>query len=122
MIDCFGKNPTEPQVMVKCGKEKAMSKRYVPSKLFRMRLLIMIFINMCPIFHWVRNNRRILNFYYYICLAEFEKVKNKDSEVIDLLHRDLLDARDSFDKLYGLANFMNSREFRMLVAAAPDKK
>lgn len=21
MIDCFGKNPTEPQVMVKCGKE-----------------------------------------------------------------------------------------------------
>ena len=55
-------------------------------------------------------------------MSEFEKVKHKDSEVIDLLHRDLLDARDSFDKLYGLANFMNSREFRMLVAAAPDKK
>ena len=99
-----------------------MRKRYVPSKFFKMRLAVMIFINMCPVFHWVRNNRRILNFYYYTCLAEFEKVKHKDSEVLDLFHRDLIDSKDSFDKLYGLANFMNSWEFRELVAAAPNKK
>ncbi|MBR5419855.1 MAG: hypothetical protein IK115_01760 [Lachnospiraceae bacterium] len=96
-------------------------KRYRDTS-FKKRLMIMIFINICPVFHWVRNNRRILNFYYYICLAEFEKVKDKDSEVLNMLHRDLLASKHSFDSLYGIANFMNSREYRALVKAAPDKK
>lgn len=99
-----------------------MSSQRCSDNTFKKRLLVMIFINMCPVFHWVRNNRRILNFYYYICLAEFEKVKDRDSEVLDLLHRDLIAAGDSFDKLYGLANFMNSKEYRALVRTAPLKK
>ena len=82
----------------------------------------MIFINMCPVFHWVRNNRRILNYYYYVCLAEFERVKDKDSEVLDLLHRDLIASRNSFDKLYGLANFMNSYEYKRLIQTAPTRQ
>ena len=82
----------------------------------------MIFINICPVFHWMRNNRKLLNFYYYICLAEFEKVRDRDSEVLDLLYRDLVASRDSFDKLYGLANFMNSKEYKDLVRSAPRKK
>ena len=90
--------------------------------IFKIRLLVMIFINICPVFHWMRNDRRILNFYYYACLAEFEKVKDKDSEVLDLLHKDLVASGDSFDKLYGLANFMNTREYRDLVRSAPSRK
>jgi len=99
-----------------------MSNKYYPDKLFQKHLMIMIFINMCPVFHWVRNNRRILNYYYYICLAEIEKVKDLDSEVLRLLRKDLIDARESFDKLYGLANFMNSKEYKALVRAAARRK
>ena len=82
----------------------------------------MILINMCPVFHWVRNNRRILNFYYYVCLAEIDKVKDKDSEILLRLRHDLIASRNSFDSLYGIANFMNTKEYRALVASAPDKK
>ena len=99
-----------------------MSKPYAPDALYKKHLAVMIFINMCPVFHWVRNNPRILRYYYYICMAEFEKVKDKDSELLDMLYRDLRASRHSFDCLYGIANFMNSKEFRELVAAAPDKK
>ena len=103
-------------------RNKTVSKKRTPLTLYQRHLAVMIFINICPIFHWMRNNRRILNYYYYICLTEFEKVKGKDSEILDMLHRDLLESRKSFDRLYGLANFMNSREYKALVAAAPDKK
>ena len=97
-------------------------RRKKSNSLFKKRLLVMIFINMCPVFHWLRNNRRILNFYYYVCLAEIDKVKNKDSEILAQLRRDLFASRDSFDKLYGLANFMNTKEYREIVASAPNKK
>ena len=39
-----------------------------------------------------------------------------------MLYQDLLASKNSFDALYGVANFMNSREYRDLVAQAPDKK
>ncbi|MCR4814640.1 MAG: hypothetical protein K5879_07425 [Lachnospiraceae bacterium] len=106
---------------MKLQKGAAMRKKKSNS-LFKKRLLVMIFINMCPVFHWLRNNRRILNFYYYVCLAEIDKVKNKDSEILAQLRRDLFASRDSFDKLYGLANFMNTKEYREIVASAPNKK
>ncbi len=99
-----------------------MSRKRRTDNLYKIRLLVMIFINICPVFHWMRNDRRILNFYYYVCLAEFEKVRDKDSEILDLLYKDLVASRDSFDKLYGLANFMNSKEFKELVRSAPSKK
>lgn len=99
-----------------------MSKDKNSNALYKKHLAVMIFINICPVFHWMRNNKRLLNYYFYIVLAEFEKVKNKDSEILDMLYRDLLASKDSFDALYGVANFMNSREYRALVAAAPDKK
>jgi hypothetical protein len=99
-----------------------MSKRTNRNFLYKKHLAVMIFINICPVFHWMRNNRRILNYYYYICLTEFEKVKNKDSEVLDMLHRDLIASKNSFDSLYGIANFMNSREYKTLVKSAPYKK
>ncbi len=99
-----------------------MAKKRRVDNLYKKRLLVMIFINICPVFHWMRNNRKLLNFYYYICLAEFEKVRDRDSEVLDLLYRDLVASRDSFDKLYGLANFMNSKEYKDLVRSAPRKK
>ena len=63
-----------------------MSDKDKSDALYRKHLRIMIFINICPIFHWMRNNRRILNYYYYICLTEFEKVKDKDSEILDMLY------------------------------------
>ena len=100
----------------------SMDKKHRVDNLYKKRLLVMIFINICPVFHWMRNNRKLLNFYYYICLAEFEKVRDRDSEVLDLLYRDLVASRDSFDKLYGLANFMNSKEYKDLVRSAPRKK
>ena len=99
-----------------------MEKKHRVDNLYKKRLLVMIFINICPVFHWMRNNRKLLNFYYYICLAEFEKVRDRDSEVLDLLYRDLVASRDSFDKLYGLANFMNSKEYKDLVRSVPRKK
>lgn len=99
-----------------------MSKANIADATYKWHLLVMIFINICPIFHWMRNNRRLLNYYYYICLTEFEKVKDLDSEILDMLHEDLLASKDSFDSLFGLANFMNSREYRALVMAAPYKK
>lgn len=99
-----------------------MVKKQRPFNIFKIRLLVMIFINICPVFHWMRNDRRILNFYYYTCLAEFDKVKHKDSEILDMLHDDLVASKNSFDKLYGLANFMNSREYKDLVRSAPSKK
>ena len=95
----------------------SMVKKQRPFNIFKIRLLVMIFINICPVFHWMRNDRRILNFYYYTCLAEF-----KDSEILDMLHDDLVASKNSFDKLYGLANFMNSREYKDLVRSAPSKK
>ena len=100
----------------------AMSKTKIADARYKWHLLVMIFINICPIFHWMRNNRRLLNYYYYICLAEFEKVKDKDSEILDMFHKDLLASKDSFDSLFGLANFMNSKEYRALVKAAPYKR
>ena len=90
--------------------------------LYQKHLAVMIFINMCPIFHWMRNNPRIRNYYYYICLTELDKAKNKDSEILTMLRRDLYASKNSFDSLYGLANFINSREYKALVKAAPDKK
>jgi hypothetical protein len=99
-----------------------MSKKTNSNFLYKKHLAVMIFINICPVFHWMRNNRRILNYYYYICLTEFEKVKNKDSEVLDMLHRDLIASKNSFDSLYGIANFMNSKEYKALVKSAPYKK
>ena len=99
-----------------------MSQKDKSTALYRKHLAIMIFINICPVFHWMRNNRRLLNYYYYIVLTEFEKVKNKDSKILDMLYQDLLESKNSFDSLYGLANFMNSKEYRDIVAAAPDKK
>ncbi|SDJ04413.1 hypothetical protein SAMN04487760_10224 [Lachnospiraceae bacterium G41] len=99
-----------------------MSKDKNSNALYKKHLAVMIFINICPIFHWMRNNKRLLNYYFYIVLAEFEKVKNKDSEILDMLYQDLLDSKNSFDALYGVANFMNSKEYREIVAKAPDKK
>ncbi|MCR5847629.1 MAG: hypothetical protein K6G75_05870 [Lachnospiraceae bacterium] len=99
-----------------------MSDKDKSDALYRKHLRIMIFINICPIFHWMRNNRRILNYYYYICLTEFEKVKDKDSEILDMLYQDLLASKTSFDSLYGIANFMNSKEYRELVRNAPEKR
>lgn len=99
-----------------------MTKNNNSDSLYKWHLLVMILINICPIFHWIRNNKRLVNYYFYIVLAEFEKVKNKDSAILDMLYEDLLASHDSFDALYGVANFMNSREYRALVAAAPDKK
>ncbi|MBR4581843.1 MAG: hypothetical protein IKO32_11485 [Lachnospiraceae bacterium] len=107
------------------GKVKRRRRKFrkdKPLTLYQKHLAVMIFINICPIFHWMRNNRRLLNYYYYICLAEFEKVKNKDSRILDMLYHDLVASRNSFDSLYGIANFMNSREYKALVKAAPDKK
>ena len=91
-------------------------------RIFRFRMLVMIFIQICPVFHWMRNLKNIRNFYYYVCLAEFEQFKHKDSRVIDMLYKDLLDSKDSFDKLYAVAHFMSSPEFRALVKDARNKK
>ncbi len=100
----------------------SMDKKHRGDNLYKKRLLVMIFINICPVFHWMRNNKRILHFYYYVCRAELEKVKDRDSEILDELHKDLLASKDSFDKLFALANFMNSREYKELVRSAPRKK
>ena len=65
-------------------------------RIFRFRMLVMIFIQICPVFHWMRNLKNIRNFYYYVCLAEFEQFKHKDSRVIDMLYKDLLDSKGFF--------------------------
>lgn len=91
-------------------------------RIFRFRMLVMIFIQICPVFHWMRNLKNIRNFYYYVCLAEFEQFKHKDSRVIDMLYKDLIDSKDDFDKLYAVAHFMSSPEFRALVRKAPKKR
>lgn len=107
-------------------QKKHSDKRYYnkisSERIFKLRLLVMIFINICPVFHWMRNKKNIRNFYYYVCLAEFEKVKDKDSRVLDELYKDLLASKDSFDKLYAVAHFMNTPEYRALVRSAPCKK
>ena len=67
-------------------KQATREERIRANRIFKFRMLVMIFINICPVFHWMRNHKNIRNFYYYVCLAEYEKVKNRDSEVLDILH------------------------------------
>ena len=102
-------------------KQATREERIRANRIFKFRMLVMIFINICPVFHWMRNHKNIRNFYYYVCLAEYEKVKNSDSEVLEILHNDLIDSKDSFDKLYAVAHFLNSPEYKALVKSAPRK-
>ena len=98
--------------------EGFIMKKDYSSSLYKRRLLVMIFINWCPVFHLMRNNKRILHFYYYVCFAEIDKVKDLDSELLRSVRKEVIASKNSFDRLYAVANFMNTREYKEAVAAA----
>lgn len=62
----------------------------------------MWWVNWCPFAHWIRNNSRTTNYFYYRLVSALDGIEVISHKITAEIKQDLHSSKNSFDRLYGI--------------------